>query len=212
MRLLIAIPTLDYIHYEFMKCLTALVMRLKDQHIAFDVQIEGGTLVYVARDKLANKAINDGYTHVLWLDADMIFNADVVDDLMFSGKDFVSGIYHARRTPHFSCLFKSINLCNLERYEDDDYPKDTFEIAGCGFGCVLMKTDVLKAVNHTHKTCFLPMKDYGEDIAFCKRATDIGIKIYAEPGVRLGHIGHITIYPEDRTWWKERNNYPEDKV
>ena len=206
MRLLIAIPTLDYVHFEFMKSLIALTTRLKDEHISFDVEIQGGTLVYVARDKLANKAINEGYTHVLWIDSDMIFTADLLDDLMFSGKDFVSGICHARRPPHFSCLFKSIDLAHLERYEDDDYPKDTFEIEGCGFGCVLMKVDVLKAVNHSCGACFLPMKEFGEDIAFCKRARDIGIKLYAEPSVRLGHIGHITIYPEDRTWWKQRNN------
>ena len=41
------------------------------------------------------------------------------------------------------------------------------------------------------------MPEYGEDLAFCKRFTDIGGKIYADPAVQLGHIGHIAIYPGD---------------
>lgn len=210
MRLLIGIPSLDYVHSEFMKSLVNITMRLKDDHIYFDVEIISGTLVYVARDKIANKAMAEGYSHVLWLDSDMVFNADLLDDLLFSQKDFVAGIYHARREPHYSCLFKDIKISTLERYEDNDYPNDTFEIAGCGFGCVLVKTSIIEAVQKAHGTCFLPMKDYGEDIAFCKRVADLGIKMYAEPGVRLGHIGHITVYPEDRDWYKKRYEVGKD--
>ena len=46
------------------------------------------------------------------------------------------------------------------------------------------------------------MKMYGEDLAFCKRAVDMGYKIYAEPTAVMGHVGHITIYPEDHEKWK----------
>lgn len=203
MKLLIAIPNYDQMPYEFVQSLTALIMRLKDDSVNFDVEIIGGTLIYVARDKLANKAINEGYSHVLWLDSDMVFTEDLLDDLSFSGMDFVSGIYHSRHKPYLSCVFKSINLTTLERY-GTDYPKSTFEIAGCGFGCVLMKTEILEQVRSYYGSCFLPMKDYGEDIAFCHRVADLGFTMYAEPGVRLGHIGHTTFYPEDREWWVKR--------
>lgn len=203
MRLLIAIPVYDKIPYEFMQSLTKLVMHLKDEKIRFDVEIIGGTLIYVARDKLAGKAINEGYTHMLWLDSDMVFTPDLVEDLMFSGKDFVTGVYHSRHTPYVSCIFKSISLDSLERY-DTDYPKDTFEVAGCGFGCVFINVDILRAVNINYGTCFLPMKSFGEDLAFCKRATDLGYHIYCEPGAILGHVGHVTIYPEDREIYCKR--------
>lgn len=208
MRLLIGIPTLDYIHVEFMKCLMKLLMKLKDEHIDFDVDIQSGTLVYLARDRIAHKAINEKYTHVLWLDSDMIFSPDILDDLMFSGKEFVSGIYHARRKGYASCIFKSINLHQIERFEE--YPKDTFRIEGCGFGCVLVTVEMLKAVCLKYETCFLPLPGMGEDIAFCKRAMDMGYTLWCEPGVVCGHIGHITIYPEDYEQWKKTiSNYNE---
>lgn len=194
MKLLVAIPSNDYMHYEFTSCLVKLVSRLKDDEIDFDVAIQGGTLVYVARDKLAYKAIDEGYTHVLWLDADMIFTENILDDLLFPGKSFVSAIYHGRRPPHISCLFSEIYP---EIKHIDEYPTDTFEIAGCGFGCVLVAVDILKAVRLKYATCFFPTRELGEDLAFCQRVKECGYQMYAEP-VKLGHIGHIRIYPEYR--------------
>ena len=64
--------------------------------------------------------------------------------------------------------------------------------------CVLIKTDIVKDVWAHHSTAFFPTMDLGEDLAFCKRAADLGYEIWAEPTVKLGHIGHITVYPEYR--------------
>lgn len=200
MRLLIGIPSTDFLHVEFVKSLTNLILRLREDKIDFTVHFETGTLVYVARDHIASKAINEGYTHVLWLDSDMVFTDDFLDSLMFCGKPFVAGIYQSRRKGYHSALFKNLDIDNLERFEE--YPHGTFEIAGCGFAGVLIETEILRQVMVNHGTCFLPMKMYGEDLAFCKRAVDMGYKIYAEPTAVMGHVGHITIYPEDHEKWK----------
>ena len=88
-RLLIAIPTNDYVHADFVVSLSKLQSELSRRRVAYDVEIIAGTLVYYARNRLANKAINEHYTHVLWLDSDMVFNEQVVDDLMEVGKDMV---------------------------------------------------------------------------------------------------------------------------
>lgn len=193
MRLLIAIPSFDTVRVEFVKSLISLVQRLdRDGHRA-DVKILTGTLVHVARDRLAAHAIGNAYDSVLWLDADMVFDDELLYDLQFSGKPFVSGIARSRRPPYCSCLFSSLKV--IERI--DEYPRDTFEIAGCGFACVLIKTEILTAVRNHFGTCFLPTSQLGEDLAFCQRAGELGYKIYAEPAARLGHVGNITIYPDD---------------
>lgn len=200
MKLLIGIPSLDYMHTEFVKSLAGLIIRLKNDGIDFDVHIESGTLVYVARDKIASMAIHGKYTHVLWLDSDMVFTDGFLDDLMFCGKPFVAGIFHSRRKGYHSALFKNLDFPNLERFEE--YPNQAFEIAGCGFAGVLVSTEILKAVKVKYGTCFCPMKKYGEDLAFCVRAKELGYKLYAEPSAVMGHIGHIAIYPEDHERWK----------
>lgn len=196
MKLLIAIPTTDYMHFEFVQCLTELIERLKDDGVNYELKFKGLSLVYAARDYLASYAINNDFTDVLWLDSDMIFTPDILEDLQFCGKPFVTGVAHSRRPPYVSCTFTDISLNNITRV--DKYPQEPFKVAGCGFACVLIKTAILKEVMTTYKSCFLPMQQYGEDVAFCKRATDLGHEIWCEPTARLGHIGHITVWPEMR--------------
>lgn len=199
MKLLIGVPSIDYQHSEFVKSLVGLVMKLKEDGIDFDVDIEAGTLVYLARNRIACKAINEKYTHVLWLDSDMVFTPDLLDDLMFSGKPFVTGIAASRRPGYQTCLFSDLDLNHLTRFEE--IPKNTFEVEGCGFACVLIETSILEAVQKESYGAFTPMKEYGEDLAFCLRAKRMGFKIWAEPGARLGHVGHVVIYPEERERW-----------
>ena len=195
MKLLIAVPTYDYMHFQFVECLTKLIRRLDKDEVNYEVAFQGGTLVYVGRDRLAKKAIDGGFSHVLWLDSDMIFSEELLDNLMFSGKPFVTGIAHGRRPPHMSCIFKKVWPA-AHRWEGHDYPSSTFKIGGCGFACVLIETKIIKAVYEAKGTAFFPMRELGEDLAFCKRAADLGYEIWAEPTVWLGHIGHITVYPE----------------
>lgn len=197
MKLLIAIPCMDTVPVDFMKSLLRLTQKLTADGVDYEVAIESGTLVYMARDRLAGKAVNQRFTHVLWLDSDMVFEPEIVEDLQFCGKDFVTGIAHGRRKPFTSCLFKNIDLNHLELWQLKDYPAEAFEVAGCGMACCLMSTEVIKQVMINCGTAFNPIMQYGEDISFCKRARDLGFKIYAEPTVRLGHIAHIAIYPDD---------------
>ena len=205
MKLLIGIPSLDFVHVEFVKSLLALTARLTWEQVPHDVFVCNGTLAHVARDRVACKAINEGYTHVLWLDADMVFAPEIFDDLLDTGKDFVTGIAVSRRPPFMYCVFKSLDFeRGQQNYEDAEIPHETFRVAGCGFACVLITTEILRQVHQAHKTCFLPGHNTGEDLAFCKRAADLGHEIWAEPTVRLGHIGHIAVWPEDHQRYMEQ--------
>ena len=201
MKLLIAIPTNDQMPFQFVESLTKLIRRLDTDGIDYDVAFQGGTLVHVGRDKLALKAITGGYSHILWLDSDMVFTEDLFSDLMDARKDFVTGIAHARREPYVSCLFTEIypGVCRWE----GDYPFDTFKVAGCGMACVLMAADVVRDVWEHHSTAFFPSRELGEDLAFCKRAQDLGYEIWAEPSVQVGHIGHLVIYPDYQEFYRK---------
>ena len=194
MKLMIAIPTIDYMHFAFVRCLSALIEHLKDRGTDYELAFRGNTMVYMARDDLARKAIADGFTHVLWLDADMIFPETIVEDLQRSGKPFVSGVYSARRPPHRSCVFTS--LFPVERPAPDAYPDDVFEIHGCGFGCVLMETEILKKTGFYTGLLFLPDGAFGEDLSFCQRARSQGFRLWCDPRVVCGHIGQMAVYPE----------------
>lgn len=200
-KLLIGIPSFDYMHADFVKSLLALTTRLHSDGIAHDVWVCNGTLAHVARDRVACKAINEGYDRVLWLDADMLFSEQIYDDLSFSGHSFVTALAASRRPPFNLCIFKAVSEeRGCECYTLDSMPSKTeaFRIQGCGFAGVLIQTEILRAVQMHYGTCFLPMSIFGEDLAFCHRARAMGYEIWAEPTVRMGHIGHNAIWPGDQ--------------
>lgn len=193
MKLMVAIPTLDYVHFNFTRCLVGLTQRLERLGIEYEICFLGGTLVYLGRDNLATEAVNKGFSHVLWLDADMVFDPDVFERLLKHEKPFVTGLYASRHAPYLATVFKSLAP---ECKTFDTVPKEgLFEIEACGFGIVLMETKVILDVYRKCELMFQPFDAHGEDIMFCKRAREAGYTLYCDPTVRAGHIGHVTVYP-----------------
>ena len=194
-RLMIAVPTNDYVHADFMKSLVNLTEELNRRRIVHHVEIQAGTLVYIARNRLACKAVNEGYTHVLWLDSDMVFSEKIAEDLLESGKEMVCGAFVSRRPPYGPCIYASIEQNRIEKV--NGFGLERFRVDGCGFACVMTTTELLQAVMQKYGTTFQPTDYYGEDLAFCWRVKGIGREIWCEPTVRVGHIAHVPVYPGD---------------
>lgn len=194
-KLLIAIPCYDSMRPEFVQSLVALEDRLRRDGIPFEVKILAGTMVHMARDALARHAVNNDFTHVLWLDSDMVFGDSILEDLTMCGKDMVCGLFISRHNPYLSTLFSKLTP---EVVRVTEYPEEAFRICACGFACVFMRVEILRDVlNNNNGKCFLPTPRFSEDIAFCDRATQQGYEIWCEPTARVGHIGPVVIWPED---------------
>lgn len=193
MKVMIAVPTTDYVHAEFVKSLVNLSMKLARDGIEAEVKIMGGTLVYIARNRLAHLAIQEGFSHVLWIDSDMVFNDSVLDDLSWCGKEMVCGAFVSRRPPYKPCVYSSIaDPGNMTKVES--FGMEPFKVDGCGFAMVLTSVDLLRKVWDKFGTCFRPNEKYAEDIAFCDRVKEVGGEIWCEPTVRPGHVALVPVY------------------
>lgn len=197
-KLLIAIPSVDYIHFKFSESLSKLMQWLTDNKVNYRVEFKGGTLLYQSRDYFVDLAYrwSIGFTHVLWLDADMVFNPDIFEKLYSDDKDMVCGLYRGRHNKKRLCIFKK--LFPGERFEMDEvseYKGQPFEVAGCGFGCVLTTVKLLEAVSQENGSSFVPTELMGEDVAFCDRVNKLGYKIFCDPLVHIGHISQSVIWP-----------------
>ena len=201
-KILIAVPCMDQLPAQFAHSLATLTSYgIEDTTISIWFNL--GSLIYTSRDQIAKKALLDEADLVMWFDSDMVFNPDTLQKmlkLIDEGHDFVTGIYY-RRTPPFSAVgFKTMEL-NEEgtafTWEDlTEIPDEPFEVGACGFGCVLMKTEIFVSVFAKFGLMFTPIANCGEDIAFCWRARQCGYKIIADPSIKLGHVGH-TVITED---------------
>ena len=186
---------MDTVRYEFAESLANLCKHLSDIGIDYDLQWHATSIIYLAREELANKAINDEYEWMLWLDSDMVFTPDHFDLLRSLKADFATGIYRSRRDS-YGYVIKDI--------EDKDkrvlkLPNEPFNVAACGFGFVLIKTEVLYKVRANFMTCFTPTPSSGEDYAFCERWIKMGGEIIAHPDVLPDHIAYIRLRGDDPT-------------
>lgn len=191
MKTLVAVPSMDQVPARFAQ---ALAMLQKEGDCAVTFQI--GSLVYMSRDKLAERAIQMGADRILWLDSDMVFDPDVLIRLSKVMKDndadMVTGVYFRRVQPFTPVLYEKLDLKDgLADYNEyEKLPEeDVFEVAGCGFGCVLMNTDVALSVMARYHEMFTPMNSMGEDLSFCWRARQCGYKILCDQSIPLGHVG-----------------------
>lgn len=194
MRTLIAVPAMDTVPTRFAQSL-AMLRKVGDCALTFQI----GSLVYTSRNELAKKAIAMDADYVLWLDSDMFFEPDLLERLFKTLKeknlDFLSGLYFRRVPPFTPVLFDKLEITDkgAEWSEYQDLPADLFEIGGCGFGCVLMKTDIILEVAGKFGDMFTPMANAGEDLSFCIRARECGYKLYCDPKITLGHVGQTVV-------------------
>ena len=187
-KILICVPSMDYVAAGFAQSLAMLQKGGNETAIMFQV----GSLVYEARNKLAKKAIELETDYTMWFDSDMVFEPDTMVRLLKHNKPFISGAYFRRSPPYSLVAFEEVDAEN-RKWKDLALPSEVTKCGGVGFGCVLVKTEVLFNVAAKYGEWFEPMNNFGEDLSFCYRARQCGYDLYIDPSITCGHIGHITI-------------------
>lgn len=207
-RILIAVPCFDHVDVDFAQSLVSL--DTADIGGKVSIAFLPGSLIYVARDMLADQAIAMDADYVLWLDSDVVFTPDLLHNLLAHDVDFVTGMYFERRPPFGPVLYKKIRYGETPaEYEAEkylDYPqKELFEIDACGFGAVLVRTQVIKDVRERYYHAFAPQQGFGEDISFCIRAKNVGYKLWCDSSIQLGHVTRSVSNEETYLALKERS-------
>ncbi len=200
MRTLIAVPAMDMLSTDFCRSCVGL-------QLSGEVQwtFSQGSLVYDGRNILADTAVREGFDRVLWLDSDMVFDPYLflrLSEHLDLDKEMVSGLYVSRKAPIHPVIYKSIRRDPLdngflpvaEAYSD--YPRDSlFPVAGCGFGAVMMTTELLRRLQAAYGLPFTPLPGFGEDLSFCLRVRELGAEMWCDSSIKLGHAG-MTVYTE----------------
>lgn len=189
MKYLIAVPCMDMVQTPFVCSLVAMQPLNGPTEITFGAN----SLIYDTRNQLADKAVREGFDRVLWLDSDMTFSPDLARRLstrLDEGCEYVSAFYTTRKNPIRPCVFKNFTADPpvMEFYED--YPRNSlFEIAGSGFGGVMVSTGLIRRVLEAYGRPFSPILGVGEDLSFCARARALGARLYCDSSIKMGHIG-----------------------
>lgn len=157
-------------------------------------------IVHVARNAVALHAVDRGYSHVLFVDDDMIVPPDLVQRLLAANKDVVGTLAYQRLGDHLPCVFNWDKGANGYVPVHGVEKKGLLKVDAVGFGAVMIKVDVIKAMLEEN-AADPDMREQdrlrevfswgrlGEDLGFCKRAVALGYEVWVDTDVILGHVG-----------------------
>lgn len=185
MRILVAVPTFENIKPETFKSIYDL------DASGFDCSFEyvKGYDCAVARNKIARKAIEGGYDYVLMVDSDSVVPPDALQVMSKCGAGIVLGFQQRRNGKRGeSTIFKAPGKTYF-KHELQELGEFVPARYG-GFGCALINVDVLKAMEFPYFQYVWDSETHlcSEDIYFCKKARDMGIKTAAATRVWCGHV------------------------
>jgi hypothetical protein len=164
------------------------------------------------RNVALEQAIRDGFSHVLFLDADMLHPDDLFARILkYCRREIlVSGFYTQRAHPYAPIALRDGELHASGRYFTYRYDADYTQVDAdglraedvVGMGCALIPLSIVKALGPR------PWFEYrddehgwpmvSEDVPFCERVRAAGFGIYLDPSIKCGHL--YTEFATEQHW------------
>ena len=197
----------------------------RPQNTTIKYHLVGSCLVYDARDKIIEYAIKENADWVFFMDSDMVlpnitlarFAGLMLDD---EKVEMVSGMAFKRIPPFQPCFYTKARVDKetgkpvLE--SPIEFPeKGLIKCEGLGMACTYIDMKAIKKIKALQEKeieakkargitnpvalkvqYFFPFPGIGEDLSFCIRARQAGVKMYTDMEIDVGHVGHITVSKE----------------
>ena len=181
MKLAIGIPlSWNYVPSDFFD--SCIVM---NKHNAEIIRASSGP-IHEMRNRIALDALSKDCTHLIFLDADMVYPADTITRLLDHDLDII-GALTFKRWPNFEPI-----LFTGEPYKMtliDPVPDGLVKVTATGTGCLMIKTSVFDAMEFPwFEFGQNNGKPVGEDINFCYMAAKAGFEIFVDTTIRTEHI------------------------
>lgn len=191
-KILIAVPTAKNIEADTFKSIYDL-----EVPAGYDVDFQYfyGYNVEQVRNLIAHYTIQNGYDYLFGVDSDIILPKDCLSKMIVHDKDIVTGVY-IQRIPgtHTIEVYGVPPQGGMVHIPYDDLKRHhgLVEVAGCGFGCVLVKRHVLEGIEYPHfqyKSAIHHKDTVSEDVYFCMKARDNGFRVWCDTTILCDHIG-----------------------
>lgn len=165
--------------------------------------VHGQSIAY-NRNTLVKQAIENGCSHIFFLDDDTEFQPDILIRLLCHNLDLVTGLMLMRDYPHKPLIFnKFLKDGSAEHIFLNGQPTGLIPIVASGLGCCLIKLKVFSKLEEPFFRFAEVDKDgLSEDLGFFRRIKVLGLQHYCDMGVRVGHQISTTVWPEykDEAW------------
>lgn len=217
MKIAISVPTSGSLPIEFVKCLMLLYDVLQRNNVKTVISMDAGAFIPHTRAKVCGASLDRGkrqrpwddpsITHIMMIDSDILFEPEQIATLLNRDVDFVSGAYAYKHTG----LLQGAAKKYVAGYWDEEFFKK-HQIFPCistedlknhipnlmlmdwvGLGFSLVKTEVFTKIDYPWFTSSViniaNMTDStSEDVGFCLKVKEAGVKIHLDPTVVVRHL------------------------
>lgn len=177
-----------------------------------NLDMSGMKKIVRCRNRIFSYAAENGYDYVLMMDSDVIPPVDIIERLLFHDKDIVSGLYFGvfnvdRKQKVKSVAWKCLTedeweevkgqlMSELVRRREDVRRNLTEEEIDSGelqeviipsCGCMLVSRNVFGRFKYGILDVLGGLST-GDDIYFCRKVREAGIKLYCDPTVKCEHL------------------------
>jgi len=194
-KILIAIPTARNIEVQTFKAVYDLIV---PEGYETTFQYFYGYNVDQVRNLIAEWVVKGEWDYLFAVDADISFPKDTLVKLLAHDKDVVSGLYIQRFSDrHVLEIFEANDRGGFTHIPYDKIKgKGLVEIGACGFGCALIKKNVLVDIGYpqfVYKSAINHNDTFSEDLYFAMKAREKGFKLYADTSILCDHHG-MTVF------------------
>ena len=180
-------------------------------------QFKIDTYIEKARNELVWAAVDQGATHLMFIDSDMVFPSHAIDRMVEQHKDIIGGMYFGRMHP--KCMAFHVNPDGTVRNVDPSKEHGVFEVDFVGTGFMLIDIKVFTKLEPPFFTFTYDITQFGlkkqgpltltgEDTYFCLSAKKQGFKVWVDTTFELGHVGNHTYYKHDwEVYQKDKELY-----
>lgn len=211
---MIGLPTYDFkVSSKLAISLASFCVKAQEHGVQIQISnISGCSVVSRVRNLIAQDFIKSDCTELMFIDADINFNADDIFRLMAWASDpkkgIVGGVPTARKKG-------KVYISTLDQDEDGGIYMNSMGLVKAkrlATAFMLIRREVFEQMQEKHpelrymddrvenpnpdKLCYsffdfksTPEGYIGEDYVFCDRARELGFEIWVDPTIKLGHMG-----------------------
>lgn len=140
-----------------------------------------------ARNSLARLCLEEGYTHLWFMDDDHAFAPDILTKLLRHNVPLVNPMCFTRTWPFQPVTYLEDGALDLASVPD----RGLVELHAGGAAGMLIAREVLEAISDP----WFEYSDRSEDVIFCEKAKEAGFTLYGDLEARLGHITTAVVWP-----------------
>ena len=150
-----------------------------------DWHIHSGYMVDLARERLAEVALERGYSHIFYLDDDIVPPAGIIDRLLSWRYPVCTAVYERRVGGLAQGMFVDATSLTWSSMLFQPEVGQVAMISATGAGCLLVDTRVFRRMS---RPWFFYSHEGSEDMFFCRKLRDeLLMPILCDAAVRCGH-------------------------